>query len=66
MNLWRQLTRGVRTLTNRARADAEIDEEVEHYLDQLTAMFQARGLPPEEARRAARLELLPGVRLRPQ
>ena len=57
MNLWRQLARGVRTLTNRARADAEIDEEVEHYLDELTAMFQARGLPPEEARRAARLEL---------
>ena len=57
MNLWRQLTRGVRNLTNRARADGEIDEEVEHYLDELTAMFQARGLPPEEARRAARLEL---------
>jgi len=57
MSLWRQLTRGLRNLTNRTQADHEVDEEVEHYLDEAAAMFQARGLSPEEARRAARLEV---------
>lgn len=57
MSLWRQLTRGLRNLTHRAQADRDIAAEVEHYLDEATAMFQAGGLSAEEARRAARLEL---------
>jgi predicted permease len=57
MSVWRQFWRGFRNLTNRSRADRETAAEVEHYLDEATAMFQARGLSAEEARRAARLEL---------
>ena len=57
MSLWRQLTHGLHNLTNRTQADHEVDEEVEHYLDEAAAMFRARGLSHEEARRAARLEL---------
>src|ERR1051325_5231723 len=44
-------------LGNRRMADQEIAEEVNHYLEECTAMFVARGLPPDEARRAARMEL---------
>jgi putative ABC transport system permease protein len=57
MSLWRQLTRGLRVLTNRTAADRDIDDEVQHYLDQATDAWAARGLSPEAARRAARLEL---------
>ena len=57
MSLWRQLTRGVRVLTNRAAADEDLADEVSHYLDQATAALIARGLAPAEARRAARLQV---------
>jgi putative ABC transport system permease protein len=57
MSLWRQLTRGFRVLTNRRAADHDFSEEVQHYLDQSTAANIARGLSPDEARRAARIEL---------
>ena len=57
MSLWRQFTRGLHALTHRAAADRDIADEVEHYLEQATAANLARGLPPGEAARAARLEL---------
>ena len=57
MSLWRQLTRGLRVLTNRAAADRDVADEVQHFLDQSADGFIARGLSPEAARRAARLEL---------
>ncbi len=57
MSLWRRFTRGLRVLGNRKGADQEIADEVDHYLEEATAAFVARGLPPDEARRAARLEL---------
>lgn len=57
MSLWRQLTRGVRVLTRRTAADRDLDEEVQHYLDEATAAGVASGLSPAEARRAARLDL---------
>ena len=57
MSLWRQLTRGLRVLRNRASADRDVADEVQHYLDQATDAWIARGLAPEEARRAARVEL---------
>jgi putative ABC transport system permease protein len=57
MSLWRQLTRGIRTLTHRSAADQEVSEEVQHFLDQTTAEFAARGFSPEEARRAARIQM---------
>lgn len=57
MSLWRQLTRGLGVLTDRTAADRDVADEVRHYLDESTAAGIARGLPPEEARRAAHLEL---------
>ena len=57
MSLWRQLTRGLRGLTNRAAADRDVADEVQHFLDQSADEFIARGLSPAAARRAARLEL---------
>jgi putative ABC transport system permease protein len=57
MSLWRQLTRGLRALTHRSAADEDVADEVRDYLDRATAEYVARGLSPEEASRAARLEL---------
>ncbi len=57
MSLWRQLTRGIRALINRSQVDRDIGDEVQHYLDQATAAHIAGGYSPEEARRAARIEL---------
>lgn len=57
MSLWRQFTRGLRVLGNRKAADQAIADEVTHYLEEATSAFIAKGLSPDEARRAARLEL---------
>lgn len=57
MPFWRQLTRGLRVLTNRTAADHELDEELQDYLDQATASLEARGLSSEEAHRQARREI---------
>ena len=57
MSLWRQLTRGLRVLTHRRAADQDVADEVQRYLEQATAALVASGLSPEDARRAARLEL---------
>jgi putative ABC transport system permease protein len=56
MSLWRQLTRGLRTLINPTAADRDVVDEVQQYLDQATAAHIARGLSPGDARRAARQE----------
>ncbi|HEV8355432.1 MAG TPA: permease prefix domain 1-containing protein, partial [Gemmatimonadales bacterium] len=57
MSLWRQIARGLRALTHRSAADRDVGDEVQHYLEQATAAHLARGLSPEAALRAARLEL---------
>ena len=57
MSLWRQLTRGLRVLTNRAGADRDVDDEVRDYFDRMTASLIEDGLSPEDARRTARLRL---------
>ena len=54
MSLWRQLTRGVRSLVNGAAADRQVDEELQHFVDEAAASYEAEGLSPDEARRAAR------------
>jgi putative ABC transport system permease protein len=56
MWFWRRLTRGLRTLTNPAAADRDVVDEVQDYLEQATAAHLARGLSPDDARRAARQE----------
>ena len=57
MSLWRGLSRGFRVLLHRADSDRELDAEVEHWLDEAAADLAATGLSPEQARRAARVEL---------
>jgi putative ABC transport system permease protein len=57
MSLWRQLAGGFRVLTNRTAADADVSDEVRDYLDRTIAAKVAGGLSPDEALRAARLEL---------
>jgi putative ABC transport system permease protein len=57
MALWRRLARGLRALTHRSAADRDVADEVQDYLEHATAAQLARGLPPAEALRAARLEL---------
>jgi putative ABC transport system permease protein len=57
MPLLRQLTRGFRALVRRHAADREIADEVDHYLEETTAAYQAQGLAPADARRAARRDL---------
>ena len=57
MSLWRQLTHGARVLFRRTDADRDLGDEVQHYLEQSTAAHIARGLSPDDALRAARLEI---------
>jgi len=57
MSLLRQLTRGLQALTNRAAADRNVADEVDDYLENARAAHLARGLSPDEALRAARIEV---------
>jgi len=57
MSLWRQVRHGLRVLQDRKAADREIADEVTHYLEETSAAYAAKGLSPDEARRAARLDL---------
>ena len=57
MSLWRQMSRGLRVLVRRREADVDVADEVQHYLELATAAHVRRGLSPDEALRAAHLEL---------
>ncbi len=57
MSLWRQLTRGLAVLANRSAADREVDDEVQHFVQEATDAHVARGLSPDDARRQARREI---------
>ncbi len=57
MSVWRQLTRGLHALTNRADTDRNVSDEVDDYLENARAAHLARGLSPDEALRAARIEI---------
>src|SRR5271170_3754094 len=57
MSFWRHLSRGVRALTNRRATDSDVADEVQIYLDHATAELVAGGLSPQDARRAAQLQL---------
>src|SRR5262245_6071446 len=46
-----------RTLVRRGRLDADLDEELSAYLDGLVAARIREGMSPDEARRAARIEM---------
>jgi hypothetical protein len=55
MNPLRLLTFRLRALLQRTRIERELDDELRHHLDLASAENVKRGLPPEEARRAALL-----------
>jgi predicted permease len=57
MSIIRQLAGGLRGLVRQRDADREVNDEVDHYLEQATAAHAARGLTPDAAIRAARLEV---------
>src|SRR5271163_556451 len=47
----------LRSLFRRQAADQELDEELRYHLEQKTQQYIAQGMPPQEARRAALLEI---------
>ena len=47
----------LRSLFRRQAADQELDEELRYHLEQKTRQYIAQGIPPQEARRAALLEM---------
>ncbi len=47
----------LRSLFRRQAADQELDEELRYHLEQKTQKYIAQGTPPQEARRAALLEM---------
>jgi putative ABC transport system permease protein len=57
MAFWRPLVRGLRRLRRPSEADREIADEVQHFLDETAAAHRARGLTPDAAMRAARIEI---------
>jgi predicted permease len=57
MSLWREISRGVRVLKNREAADRDMADEVDHYLEEATHHYIAKGLSPVDAQRAVRREL---------
>ena len=56
MSFLRKLRRGLQVLTNRPAADRELDEEVDHYFDELAASYEAKGFSPAAARRKAGIQ----------
>ena len=57
MSILRQLLHGVRNLIRRKQADDDISDEVDSFIAEAKAEFEARGLSPEEAARAARIQI---------
>src|SRR4030088_2342968 len=56
MSLWRQLRYGWRGLSDRARREQDVVDEVAQYFEEAEAEWRERGLSAEEAKRAARRE----------
>lgn len=54
-DLWKDLRYRLRALTRRAALDRELADEIDAHLAREAEAFERRGLPPEEARRQARL-----------
>src|SRR5438874_3369223 len=47
----------IRALRRRARADSDLEDELRTYVDARAAAYERRGLAPEEAKRAALIEI---------
>lgn len=57
MSLWRQIRAGLQVVWNRDAADRDLNDEAQDYLERLTSDLEHGGLAPEQARRAARLQM---------
>lgn len=57
MRLWHQISHGVRALLGGAAADRRVDDEIEHFIAEAAAAYEADGLSPAEAQRQARLRV---------
>lgn len=57
MSALRHLTAGLRRLLRLDAAERDLDDEVAHYVEMAARERIRTGLPPDEARRAARLEV---------
>lgn len=57
MRFSRALRRGLRSLTHRADADQDVADEISHYMDLSAEEYARRGLAPDAAARAARVEI---------
>jgi len=64
MPIGRQLVRGFRNLVRRKRADGEIADEVDSFIAETKADFEARGFTAQEADREARMALGSSTALR--
>ena len=60
MSLWRHVCHGLRVLTRRASADRDLDDELQHYLDEAVRARVADGMSEKDARRTASREVHPG------
>jgi putative ABC transport system permease protein len=56
MSLWRQVGYGLRGLFHRSQRHQDVADEVAQYFEEATADLRSRGLSPDQAKRAARLE----------
>ena len=56
MGFWHSVTHGLRTLLGRERYDQDLDDELQHYLEEAEADLIRNGATPEEARRSVRLQ----------
>lgn len=57
MSLWRQLSRGLYSLTHGKAADRDVEAELRHYFDEATDELIQSGASPDEARRRVRIAL---------
>jgi putative ABC transport system permease protein len=57
MDLLRQIRRGVAALLSPARADAEMDDEIRHFVEQRARELERLGVAPREALRRATIEI---------
>jgi putative ABC transport system permease protein len=57
MSFWRAARSGLRSLFSRERVEQELDDELRHYLAMATQENVRRGMSPEAAERAARLQM---------
>jgi predicted permease len=64
MSIGRQLVRGFRKLVRRKRADRDIADEVDSFIAEAKADFEARGLTAQDAARATRMALGSSTALR--